>query len=372
MIKVAFILTHPIQYFSPFFKELAKRKNIEFIVFYTLGDNKNEFDVGFNLNVKWDVDLLDGYNYYFANNISQYPNTNSFNGMDCPDLISDILNYSPDKIVVFGWNYKCHLKVLRYFKNKIPIYFRGDSTFIDDQGFAKKIIRVIYLKFFVYKYIDYAFYVGINNKDYFLKCGLKENQLLYFPYSINSSFYCDKPTKVNPEKINILYVGKLQNKKNPLLLIKAILALGDYPLYLKIIGDGELKSDIVKYLSNRIQFCGFKNQTEIVDIYKKADILIMPSSGPNETWGLVLNEAAASGLALIASNRVGGALDMIHEGRNGYIFKNNDLIDLIDKILLIINDISCLNVMKQNSIEIANKYKLDNTIDIFESNIFKK
>ncbi len=367
MTRIAFILTHPIQYFSPFFKELAKCSTIELKVFYTLGTNASQYDEGFKINVKWDIDLLNGYDYYFVKNNSKKPSTNEFNGINCPDLISDISKYNPDKIVIHGWNYKSHLEVIRFFKNKKKIYFRGDSTFLQKQNFFIKFIRITYLKYFVYRHIDYAFYVGRNNKHYFLKCGLSEKQLLYFPYSIDSSFFVDKPKNITTDKVNLLFVGKLQKNKNPLILLKAITLLKDYPLHLKIIGDGELIDEIKEFNSNQVEFCGFKNQTELVQIYKKSDILILPSL--SETWGLVLNEAAASGLALIASDMVGGAIDMIQDNVNGYIFKSNDLFDLTAKIKLATENTCKLNKMKLKSIEIAENYKVQNTVNIFLKNI---
>lgn len=372
MTKVAFILTHPIQYFSPFFRELSKRDKIKFKVFYTIGDNASSFDTGFNLNVKWDVDLLSGYEFAFLKNTSKIPSTNTFNGIDNPDIISIINKYNPDKIVVYGWSYKSHLNLLKYYKNKKTIYFRGDSTFIDNQNVFKNTIRALFLNFFVYKYVDFAFYVGKNNRDYFLKCGLKEEQLLYFPYSVDPSFFIQKPVDNQDSKINILYVGKLQKKKNPLILINAIKLLENPNVHLTIVGDGELKDQVTKEISNQIEYLGFKNQTELIDIYRNSDILVMPSSGPNETWGLVLNEAAASGLVLIASDKVGGAIDMIRDGYNGYIFKSDDQADLIDKLKILLNDFKYIKKLKSNSILIATGYQINNTIEIFERNILKK
>jgi glycosyltransferase involved in cell wall biosynthesis len=69
----------------------------------------------------------------------------------------------------------------------------------------------------------------------------------------------------------------------------------------------------------RVDFAGFKNQTELPAFYAAADVLVLPSDG-GETWGLVVNEAMACGLPAIVSDAVGCAPDLIQEGKTGFTF----------------------------------------------------
>ncbi len=84
--------------------------------------------------------------------------------------------------------------------------------------------------------------------------------------------------------------------------------------------------------NDSIKFVGFQNQSMMPVLYRVADCLVLPSKGPNETWGLAVNEAMASSRPVIASDRCGCAVDLIKENQNGYIFKSSDKNDLLSKM----------------------------------------
>jgi hypothetical protein len=153
--RIAIITTHPIQYYAPVFKLLAQQ--VEVKVFYTWGEASIEkHDPGFNKTIKWDINLLDGYDYQWLQNTSGNPGSHHFNGIINPNIITDIEAWKPNALLVYGWAYKSHLNVMRHFNNKIPVLFRGDSTLLDEKPGLKNAIRSIYLKW-VYNTVDYAF-----------------------------------------------------------------------------------------------------------------------------------------------------------------------------------------------------------------------
>jgi glycosyltransferase involved in cell wall biosynthesis len=86
-------------------------------------------------------------------------------------------------------------------------------------------------------------------------------------------------------------------------------------------------------LDSRIKILGFQNQSKMPLVYRLGSVLILPSKGPNETWGLVINEAMASGLAVIASDKCGGAIDLV-TSKTGLIFESDNPIDLYKSIYL--------------------------------------
>lgn len=85
-----------------------------------------------------------------------------------------------------------------------------------------------------------------------------------------------------------------------------------------------------------IHFLNFQNQCSMPAVYNMCDVFILPSQ--SETWGLAMNEAMACGKAIVASDRCGGAIDLIQPGVNGFIFKINNLEDLKDKLQLFMNN----------------------------------
>lgn len=375
--KVAFVISHPIQYYVPLLQGLVRRGNVELKVFYTWGeDSITKFDPGFNRVVEWDIPLLEGYSHEFMENSAPDPGTHHFKGIDNPSLINKIEAYQPDKIVVFGWSFKSHLKVLRYFKGRVPIYFRGDSHLLTEQSFYKKIIRNIFLRW-VYSHVDYAIAVGKNNHDYYRWVGLKENQILFAPHAVDEQRFLDldgnqekeadlflASLKIPKEHVVFLYTGKFEYRKNLQTLILAKLKLKEMPCTLVLVGNGPDEEEL-RNLSKgdrNIHFEGFVNQSKMPIIYRSADVFVLPSI--SETWGLGINEAMNCGLAIIASDKVGSAIDLIQN--NGFIFRAGDYIELSQQMIEIIENKNKLIQFKNQSKDIIKKWSIEQLVINFE------
>jgi glycosyltransferase involved in cell wall biosynthesis len=377
--KLAIISTHPIQYNAPVFKLLAERKNIQIKVFYTWEKSRDGvFDVKFGQYIKWDIPLLEGYEYQFVKNISPNQGSHHFKGMINPELNKEIENWGANAVLIFGWSFHSHLKAMKYFKGRIPVYFRGDSTLIDSKPGYKAFLRKLWLTY-IYRYIDYAFYVGTNNKNYYLKHGLKEKQLIFAPHAIDNARFADadgemeRKAKLWKNELGIkesdlvfLYAGKFESKKDPLLLLKAANELKHKNLQFIFVGDGDLKNELIQLASDnlKIHFLPFQNQSQMPVLYRLADVFVLPSKGPNETWGLAVNEAMASGKAILVSDKVGCAPDLVKDNKNGYIFKAQDLNDLTAKILKF-NPENCID-FGLSSLKIINDFSIENLVDVIE------
>lgn len=375
MKKLAIITTHPIQYNAPLFRLIAERKKIKIKVFYTWENSKEKvFDKKFGKEIKWDIPLLEGYEHTFVKNISQDQGSHHFKGIDNPTLNSEIENWQADAVLIYGWNFKSHLSAMRYFKGKIPVYFRGDSTLVDVLPPIRKFLRWIVLSF-VYRSIDYAFYVGTNNKKYFLKYGLKENQLIFAPHAIDNSRFENKIHIEKGKKIRedlgfakndtvILFAGKFETIKNPMLLIEATKKLPDFKFL--FVGNGQHEAEMKKQAGINVKFMPFQNQTMMPAIYNACDIYCLPSQGRGETWGLAINEAMACSKAIVASTKVGSAVDLVKDGENGFIFKSGDLEDLIKKIKMIENN---TKEFGKKSLEIIKDWSFEKIAQAVEKNI---
>ncbi|HWY38652.1 MAG TPA: glycosyltransferase family 4 protein [Bacteroidia bacterium] len=361
--RLAIITTHPIQYYAPVFKLLARK--IDVMVFYTWGEASiSKHDPGFGRTIKWDIDLLDGYNYIWVNNTSTDPGSHHFNGIINPDLIDQLKSWQPDTLLVYGWAYKSHLSMMRYFKNKIPVLFRGDSTLLDEKPGFKNAIRYGYLKW-VYKHIDYALYTGLNNKAYFKKYGLKENQLIFAPHAVDNDRFAIQRTdealnlrqrfNINGDDLLLLFSGKFENKKDPVLLLQAFIALGMPKVHLLFVGNGVLEALLKQKAVHHpgIHFIDFQNQSNMPVLYQSCDIFCLPSKGPGESWGLAVNEAMACGKAILVSDKSGCAVDLVKPGINGYIHTAASFADLYKNLVLMVNEgKESLFLMGENSKEI--------------------
>jgi len=407
MKKLAIITTHPIQYYAPVFELLAKK--IQLKVFYTLGqESSNKYDRGFGMQIEWDLPLLSGYNYLFLKNVSKDVGTHHFNGIVNPTLVQEVQIFEPDALLVYGWAWNSHLKALRSFKGKIPIYFRGDSTLLDQQKSFKRLLRKHFLKW-IYSNVDKAFYVGTANKAYFRHFGLKEELLVFAPHAIDNHRFAEYRYKeasslrdklsIAPDEILILFAGKLEYKKNPELLLDAFINLNLKNTHLLFVGNGMLEERLkgkveglginaerlaekgafdsalddkrsettADKLKRRIHFMDFQNQTAMPVVYQACDLFCLPSL--SETWGLAINEAMAAGKAILVSDKVGCAVDLVKPTINGAISKSGDLADLKQNLSALTENKAILAQMGLASQEIIQDWSFEKQVTLIVDTI---
>lgn len=343
--RLAIIMTHPIRFMIPLIQQINAHKNISVKVFFTIGSEilqTQMYNPSYRKTAEWGVPLFEGYEYEFAENIAKNKSSFHFNGIHNPGIIKCINDWRPSSILICGWKFRSHLKLMRYYKNKIPVFFRGDSTLLDEwnRSIIKRTLRSCMLTW-VYRHIDKALYVGTNNKEYYKKFGLKDNQLIYAPHAIDNDRFTnfagvDKKAMllkmqlgIGTDEIVILFAGRFQPKKNVQLLLKAFILAEMKNTTLLLCGRGileaELKATAEPY--DNIHFLPHQTQTNMPVIYKTGDVFILPSCY-DETWGLVINEAMACGLPIVASDRCGSAIDLIEEGKNGHIFSSGNTLQL--------------------------------------------
>jgi glycosyltransferase involved in cell wall biosynthesis len=370
--KLAIITSHPIQYNAPLFRILTERKKIQVKVFYTWGQTKEGpvYDPDFKKTFRWDLPLLDGYDSVFIQNTSSHPGAGHFNGIKNKELIPLVKAYNPDALLVYGWSFHSHLQLLRYFKGKIKILFRGDSTLLDEKtGISfRKIARRLFLRR-VYSGIDFCLYTGKENRSYFSVHGVCEKSLIYAPHAIDNLRFFDNDgtyTKAAAgwrNQLNIpgsaivfLFAGKMEPKKDPLLLINCFKQIKSDDIRLVIAGTGVLE-DKARHLAaddDRIIFIGFQNQLQMPVLYRVGDVFVLPSKGPGETWGLSVNEAMACSKPVLVSNKCGCAKDLVAD--NGRVFDAGDETSLINAMQSLILTRMELTSLGDNSRALINMF----------------
>jgi glycosyltransferase involved in cell wall biosynthesis len=168
----------------------------------------------------------------------------------------------------------------------------------------------------------------------------------------------------------ILFVGRLAEKKGVRYIIEAMQHIKDARLV--IAGDGNLRQELEQLAhqilqqnhmdENRIQFIGPKTHEELKTIYASADIFVMPSvtakDGDKEGFGLVMLEACASGLPVVAS-RSGGITDLIQDEQNGCLVEERDVKGLADKINELLHNQEKYEKLKTAALDTAKAYDYD-------------
>lgn len=332
--RLAVVISHPIQYYAPWFRKLATEPTLTTRVFY-LSDHgiKSQNDAQFGRAFSWDTDLLSGYDHQFIPNVAKQPDVIRFWGLNNPSLGTELKRFRPDSILLFGYAYRSHLNLLARYP--APIIFRGDSHLLGGPPpsiLKKTVLRAIYTR-------PAAFLpVGRANAEYFRYYGVPEEKLFPAPHCVDQSHFAITPDRLSqalelrntlgiPSNARVaLFAGKLIPKKRPDLLLTAFFQANVPNTHLVFSGDGELLSDLksVALSHPRVHFLTFANQSVMPVRYLLGDIFILPSEGRHETWGLAVNEAMHLQRPVIVSDHVGCHPDLLVPGKTGWIFKAGD------------------------------------------------
>lgn len=364
------VVSHPIQYFSPWFAHLAKVPGLELKVFYLWDFGvETRHDRDFGVEFKWDIPLLDGYASEFVNNVSKDPGTHHIRGLNNPTLVARLLDWCPDVILLFGYAYLSHLRLmLSSALRDVPIILRGDSHDLGrPRGFKSALTQLI--RKILFRRVSAFLAVGQANSAYFRKCARNPNQVFLAPHFVdNDRFRKDgersresalawrRELGIDDNAVVFGFVGKFEEKKRPRDLMYAGEGLaqparspaGKLPALL-FVGAGIAEDGLREMAGSRIGrdvfFAPFQNQSEMPRVYAALDVLILPSGG--ETWGLCVNEAMNLGVPAIVSDVVGCGPDLVLHGKTGWIFRAGDRGDLRKAL------IAALVRTEQQAIEMA-------------------
>lgn len=202
--------------------------------------------------------------------------------------------------------------------------------------------------------ISFKYRLHNKNKIFLIENGIDESE---FQKDFNSE-ELKKEFNLKDEKI-VLSIGRFHHQKDFATLIKAMSYLND-KLKLFLVGDGSQRDQLLELtkklnLENKVVFTGYRN--DVWKFYKICDLFVLSSRW--EGLPLVLLEAMANKKPIIGSN-VRGIRELIIDGYNGYLFKLVDVIDLVNKIKIIINDLGKIKEMCENSYKLfSQRYKAE-------------
>ena len=346
-IRLAIVVSHPIQYYVPLYRRLAHRNDIEIKVFFTWhAARESQYDPGFRQDVAWDIPLTEGYEYEEVPNTARQAGTDHFWGLQNPSLASRVRAWEADAVHVTGYAYASHLSAIHsFYRDRVPVLFRGDSHLIGRRlGISWRLKRILLAR--VFKWVAGCLYVGKNNYDYFRELGVPGSRLFYCPHGIEVERFAEPNDKLEerarhwrheiqiPENARtLLFAGKFQHGKRPVELMKAVARIEDPNVVLIMVGNGELEPEIrqmAAQLPQRFRVLPFQNQSLMPVVYRLGDIFTLPSAG--ETWGLGVNEAMACERRVLISDKVGCAPDVVTSIDMGEVFTSFDSSDFTRKL----------------------------------------
>lgn len=337
--------THPIQYHAPVFRAVEQDYGIPVLAVYQSDRSLTGYhDAEFATQVAWDTDLLSGYSSVFLT-------TTDGPRSGFSAALKRLLDQQRATAVLLnGYAHPFYRAAIRLlWRRHTPILLRGDTTDAAwKRSWLKHRLRDFVLRRF-YSRCDKLLYLGSNSREHFLRLGVDEQKLVFSPHCVDDSAFrlgaddrrrarAETRSRLNiaPEQWVVAFSGKLSHRKGPDLLVKAAARLRTPPVLL-FIGAGQMRSDLEQLAASHgvnAIFVGFKNQTELSDMYHAADALALPSRD-TETWGLVVNEALLHGLPVVASDAVGSARDLVVSGVTGDIFQACSVDDLARSLTVI-------------------------------------
>lgn len=381
--RLAYLVTHPIQYQAPLLRRIAAERDIQLKVFFASDLSVRSFlDRSFGRQIHWDVPLLEGYEYEFLPSFGSRDRLSFVRPMNY-GLASRLKAGRFDALWVHGymrWHHWTAMAVAKRLGMKVLV--RDEATSISSpRGALKKSIKKAFFTS-LRRIADRFLAIGTLNAAYYRQQNIPSANIFMMPYAVDNTFFRDRATDcasgreilrhalgLERGRPVILYAGKLNARKSPSDLLEAFALLSGegrcepHP-YLLYVGDGEMRRELERGASGRgwnaIRFLGFRNQTEMPAFYDLCDVFVMPST--IEPWGLVVNEAMNAGKAIIVSDRVGCAPDLVRDGENGFIFKAGDVADLARVLCEMLACPDRCAAMGRCSLEIINRWSFEEDV----------
>lgn len=356
---LAVVLSHPTQYYSPWFRHVSAQGSIELRVYHLWDFGvETRYDRQFEQAFAWDIPLLDGYWSTLVANRSRDPGTHWFGGLDNPELVDLLVAARPDAIVMFGYAYRSHLRVIMSPRlARIPLLLRGDSHDLARKpGWKTSALRLA--RRLLFRRFSGFLAVGRANREYFLNCGVPDSRIRIVPHCVDNQRFREAEDEaaqqaaewraemgVPANAVVIVFAGKFETKKRPIDLLTAFLSIeakrercGARFAALLLVGGGALEHELRRMAGDRIGksvfFAPFQNQTQMPKVYLAGDVFVLPSCGDGETWGLAVNEAMNLSLSCVVSTHVGCARDLVRHGETGWVFEAGDVDALIQVLAL--------------------------------------
>jgi glycosyltransferase involved in cell wall biosynthesis len=370
-----FLLSHPIQYFSPLFVRLAE-KGMDLEVWYCRGAaGKQVQDREFGKAIAWDIPLLEGYRSQFLPNKGFAPRgSKRFGSLFNPSVISRIFKAEKSVLVIHSWQYATDWLALFSGKlagHRIALWTEANGSHEALHPGWKKFLKKIFFRF-LFLFVNEYWCIGSENRNFYLQHGVSLERLRSTPYSVDNRRFrrvaestckadARKKLGLSEKAFIILFAGKYIAKKRPVDLLEAFASLHSDEVYLVMVGEGELRNEMEQFISDhaiasKVLLAGFVNQSVIPLYYRAADLFVM-CSGAGETWGLSVNEAMNFGLPILLSDLTGSSSNLVQEGKNGYVFSTGNTGELATRLNEMISKSQEERVaMGQRSLEIVEGY----------------
>ena len=357
--RVAYLVTHPIQYQAPLIRLISAQSDIDLTVFFQSDMSLGAYDdQGFGREVKWDVPLVDGYRHEFLPGLWRHGPVTAQRPINW-GFAHRLTKARFDALWVHGYaRWVNWAAMLCARASGLAVLVRDEATLFSAQrSLVRQQAKRVFFSL-LSNIVDGFLAIGSANRDYYLAQGVPSQRIFSMPYCVDNEFFATRAREPAADSRQlrgahgipaggavILYASKFEPRKRPKDLLLAYEKLigrltGGVKPHLLFLGDGELRASLEAEARSKrldsVKFLGFRNQSELPQYYALCDVFVLPST--NEPWGLVVNEVMATGKPVIVSDSVGCAPDLVHGGRNGFVFPTGDVDALTEALARVVGD----------------------------------
>jgi glycosyltransferase involved in cell wall biosynthesis len=375
--RVAYLVSHPIQYQAPLLRYIVAHSDIELTAFFLSDFSVKAYqDEGFGTAVEWDVPLLEGYPFEVLPALGGNQRLTPLRPF-VYGLARHLRAGRFDALWVHGYAHQANLRAMFVAKSLgMKVFLRTDSQLASSTSHALKGWLKTRLLRRLFRTVDGFLIAGALNREYFRHYGAPEAKMFLLPFAVDNEFFQQKAALarlererlrtdlgLSPGRPVILFASKFLRRKRAGDLLEAYRRLSpdgrEEPRpYLLFVGDGEQKAALEAQAQalgwSTIRFLGFKNQMELPPLFDLCDVFVLPAD--SEPWGLIVNEVMNAAKPVIVTDQVGAAPDLVRDGENGYVVPVGDPAALARRLQDIICDPDKARRMGERSLEIIQSW----------------
>ena len=339
--RLAIVASHVIQYQDPLFRLIAQEPDIDLEVIYCSRHGLDVFrDSDMATSLRWDIDLL-GYKHRFIRNFAR-DLTGDFWRLINPGVVPALVRGHYDVVLFMtGWgSFTALLGMATCRLFRIPFFIFGDSSFPPPERDLRTRLRARFLRTLFAQATGFMI-SGVKNGEYYRHYGADPRKFFLLPWAVDNERFARESRLAPGERealraqygidgnaVVFLFSAKLVERKDPFALLRAYERMRARDrAAIVFMGEGVLREPLERYAREHalggVHFTGFVNQAAIPKHYAMADVFVLPSLV--EPRGSVINEAMASGLPVIVTDRCGAIGDIVIEGDNALIYPAGDV-----------------------------------------------
>lgn len=341
--RLLIVDSHPAQYAPPMYRWMAQHPRLDIKVAYcSMQGAVAGIDPEFGVEVKWDVPLLEGYPWVSVPNRSWRPALGRFFGLINPGLWKLVRNGNYDAIFSYtGYAYLSFWIVAAAVKlSGIPLLSSTDAYEVD--GANPKRWKSLLKRFclpLIYKVNDIVVAPSQATFKFVESLGFPSQRISLTPGGFDNEWWAREAGRsdrsetraslgIPPDCAVLLFCAKLQPRKRPHDVLRAVAKTDNQKCFLVFAGDGPLRTQLeaeakVLGVANRVVFCGFVNQSRLPALYRAADLFVLPSEW--DGCPLVVCEAMSCGCPVLLSDAIPGRFDLVKNGDTGFIYPCGDV-----------------------------------------------